>query len=317
MPFGGGAMGLMGRGGGGPMMPFGFPDMSQIFQAGAAGGNCHSFSSSTITTMSNGPDGRPQVYQASQSVRRGPGGVKETKKAVADSRSGIKRMAIGHHIGDRAHIVEREHNLRSGEHVENQEYINLEEEEAPEFDQEWRQKTRSAYSASNAIGYQQPGGSASGRYGGQRYGGETPAIMPAPSSARNYRSGSNYDVPPTYPALPPTSSGRHTERETVQHEGAVEEEEDEEECGVKIVEVDDDDDYEGGERKTEDASNVVEEVGEEDEVEAEEEPVVYVAEEDTSRGGAKGGQRSRGKKRSHEPDVTQHGHKSQKVQNRP
>ncbi|RZF46000.1 hypothetical protein LSTR_LSTR013734 [Laodelphax striatellus] len=113
MPFGGGPMM---RGGGAPLMPFGFPDMSQMFQNG--GGNCHSFSSSTITTMTNGPDGSPQVYQASQSVRSGPGGVKETKKSVADSRSGIKKLAIGHHIGDRAHIIEREHNVRSGEHIE-------------------------------------------------------------------------------------------------------------------------------------------------------------------------------------------------------
>lgn len=68
-----------------------------------------------------------QVYQASQSVRSGPGGVKETKKAVADSRSGVKKMSIGHHIGERAHIIEREQNLRSGDQEERQDFINLEE----------------------------------------------------------------------------------------------------------------------------------------------------------------------------------------------
>lgn len=36
-------------------------------------------------------------------------------------------MAIGHHIGDRAHIVEHQKNLYSGDQEENQEYINLED----------------------------------------------------------------------------------------------------------------------------------------------------------------------------------------------
>lgn len=68
-----------------------------------------------------------KVYKASTSTRIGPGGVKETKKAVSDSRTGVKKMAIGHHIGDRAHIVERQQNLYSGEREENQEYINLDD----------------------------------------------------------------------------------------------------------------------------------------------------------------------------------------------
>lgn len=67
------------------------------------------------------------MYQASQSVRSGPGGVKETKKAVQDSRTGVKKMAIGHHIGERAHIMEKEQNYRSGSQEERQEYINLDE----------------------------------------------------------------------------------------------------------------------------------------------------------------------------------------------
>jgi len=36
-------------------------------------------------------------------------------------------LAIGHHIGDRAHIVERKQNVYSGDQEENQEYINLED----------------------------------------------------------------------------------------------------------------------------------------------------------------------------------------------
>ena len=75
--------------------------------------------------MTNGPDGRPQVYQESTSTSVAPGGVKEVKKTVCDSRTGTKKMAIGHHIGERAHILERKQDLRSGEEEENQEFINL------------------------------------------------------------------------------------------------------------------------------------------------------------------------------------------------
>jgi len=88
--------------------------------------NCHSFMSQSVMTMSNGPDGRPQVYQETMSTRTAPGGIKETKKTVSDSRTGTRKMAIGHHIGERAHILERERNMR-GEEEERQEFINLDE----------------------------------------------------------------------------------------------------------------------------------------------------------------------------------------------
>lgn len=91
------------------------------------GGNCHSFTSRSVMTMGNGPDGRPLMYQETTSTTTAPGGVKETKKTVSDSRTGVKKMAIGHHIGERAHIMEREHNVRSGEQEERQEFINLDE----------------------------------------------------------------------------------------------------------------------------------------------------------------------------------------------
>ena len=89
--------------------------------------NCHSFTSSSIMTMTSGPDGRPQIYQETSSTRAAPGGVKETKKTVSDSRTGTRKLAIGHHIGERAHILEREQNVHTGDQEEHQEYINLEE----------------------------------------------------------------------------------------------------------------------------------------------------------------------------------------------
>ncbi|KAL5287757.1 Mlf family protein [Megaselia abdita] len=122
----------------GPMM--GFPGMDMISMGGDGGA---SFCQTSITTMRTGPDGRPQVYQETSSVKGGPGGVKETRKTVQDSHRGIKKMAIGHHIGERAHIIEKEQDTRSGQMEERQDFINLDEDEAEDFDKEFQTKVRS------------------------------------------------------------------------------------------------------------------------------------------------------------------------------
>uniref|UniRef100_A0A0K8TCV9 Myeloid leukemia factor n=1 Tax=Lygus hesperus TaxID=30085 RepID=A0A0K8TCV9_LYGHE len=137
----------------GAMAPFGtFPNLRHVFEMAnpAAGGA--QFSSMQVMTMTSGPDGRPQIYQASSSTRHGPNGVRETKKTVADSRTGLKKMSVGHHINDRAHIIEREQNVYSGDQEERQEFINLDEEEVETFDTEWKEKTR-GMRRNEAIGY--------------------------------------------------------------------------------------------------------------------------------------------------------------------
>ena len=40
--------------------------------------------------------------------------VKETRRSVYDSESDVKKMAVGHHLGERSHMIERSHNLLSG-----------------------------------------------------------------------------------------------------------------------------------------------------------------------------------------------------------
>lgn len=171
------------------LMPFGFPPMPSFNRllggnlAGNMGGlggnldsltsnllNGHSYSSSTVVSMTSGPDGRPQVYKATQSTRTAPGGVKETQKTVCDSRTGTKKMAIGHHIGDRAHIIEREQNMRSGDQEERQDFINIEEDEAEDFNKEWETKARARSDLPLRIG--------SGGYNRHSYGGSSglPAI---------------------------------------------------------------------------------------------------------------------------------------------
>ncbi|KAL1464759.1 hypothetical protein WDU94_004377 [Cyamophila willieti] len=179
-----GGMGMGGMGMGGfmpPMMPQ-MPNMNQLMSQMQSNGNCHSYSSSTVMSMTNGPDGRPQVYQATSSTRSAPGGIKETKKAVCDSRTGMKKLAIGHAIGDKAHIIEREQNMRSGEQEERQDFINLDEEESDAFNQEWQQKARQAQLLQHSIDYPQ---GHQGRH--QIRGGQEPMLALPEYSSRSHR----------------------------------------------------------------------------------------------------------------------------------
>lgn len=99
-------------------------------------------SSSVFSVMSSGSDGRPQVYHETSSVRKGPGGLKETRHTVQDSTSGKKKMAIGHHLGEKGHVVEKEQNLHTGEREEREDFINLDESDTEEFERDFQQKSR-------------------------------------------------------------------------------------------------------------------------------------------------------------------------------
>ncbi|CAF1137531.1 unnamed protein product [Adineta ricciae] len=103
-------------------------------------GPVHSFTSTTVMSY-NGSDGRPTVYQESTSRTRGPGGLEETRQAIRDSERGINKVQIGHRIGDRKHVIEREMNVETGQISENVELENLDEEQTDEFKREWRQRS--------------------------------------------------------------------------------------------------------------------------------------------------------------------------------
>ncbi|NXA78207.1 MLF1 factor, partial [Thryothorus ludovicianus] len=102
--------------------------------------NGHSFSSSSMMTYSKTGDEPPKVFQASALTRTAPGGIRETRKALRDSESGVEKMAIGHHIHDRAHVIRKSKNSKTGDEEVNQEFINLDESEAGSFDEEWQKE---------------------------------------------------------------------------------------------------------------------------------------------------------------------------------
>ncbi|NWI17702.1 MLF1 factor, partial [Crypturellus soui] len=102
--------------------------------------DAHTFSSSSVMTYSKIGDEPPKVFQASAQTRTAPGGVKETRKALKDSESGVEKMAIGHHIHDRAHVIKKSKNTKTGDEELNQEFINLDESDAQNFDDEWQKE---------------------------------------------------------------------------------------------------------------------------------------------------------------------------------
>ncbi|KAF4021033.1 hypothetical protein G4228_012833 [Cervus hanglu yarkandensis] len=64
--------------------------------------------------------------------------VKETRKALRDSESGLEKMAVGHHLHDRAHVIKKSKNNKTGDEEVNQEFINMNECDAHAFDDEWQ-----------------------------------------------------------------------------------------------------------------------------------------------------------------------------------
>lgn len=117
--------------------------------------NSHCYMQSSVMSYSNDGSGQPKVYQASTSTRQAPGGIRETRKALRDSQAGIEKMAVGRHLNDRGHVVMRQRDTRTGNIDENQDYINLDESEAPQFNDEWTQKTNQfASRRNNALGSQ-------------------------------------------------------------------------------------------------------------------------------------------------------------------
>lgn len=106
-------------------------------------------------------------------------------------------MAIGHHIGERAHVIEREKNYHTGHEEERQDYINLEEEEADDFNREFAQRSRSL------------GGRGGSGHGGR---GDVAAIMPAPST-----SARSSPAPPLAITSGPSQGPRFVQKEHKKH----------------------------------------------------------------------------------------------------
>uniref|UniRef100_A0A8C5MYP8 Myeloid leukemia factor 2 n=1 Tax=Leptobrachium leishanense TaxID=445787 RepID=A0A8C5MYP8_9ANUR len=150
--------GMMGMGGGFMDMFGMMNDLMGGMEQLSSGSNCQTFSSSTVISYSNmgGSVTAPKVYQETSQTRTAPGGIRETRRTVRDSDSGVEQMSIGHHIRERAHIMQRSHNRRTGDREESQEYINMDETDAAGFDEEWQRET-SRYRGQRGVAYRRRG----------------------------------------------------------------------------------------------------------------------------------------------------------------
>nr|XP_021482228.1 myeloid leukemia factor 1 isoform X1 [Meriones unguiculatus] len=116
----------------------GIQDLQRNFGHLSMDPNGHSFCSSSVMTYSKVGDEPPKVFQAATQTRRAPGGIKETRRAMRDSDSGLEKMSVGHHIHDRAHVIKKSKNNKTGDEEVNQEFINMNENDAHAFDDEWQ-----------------------------------------------------------------------------------------------------------------------------------------------------------------------------------
>ncbi|XP_028665868.1 myeloid leukemia factor 2 isoform X1 [Erpetoichthys calabaricus] len=183
--------GMMGMGGGFMDMFGMMGSMMDNMERMASSANCQTFSS-TIFAYSNTGSGAPKVYQQTSEMRTAPGGIRETLQTVRDSESGLERMSIGHHIGERGHVMERSRNRRTGDREERQDYINLEEGEAAAFDEEWfRETSRYGPSSSRSLDYRRDRNAAAG--GGSRLAIAAPHSHEDDDGIRHQHSSRRYD----------------------------------------------------------------------------------------------------------------------------
>ncbi|ESN90155.1 hypothetical protein HELRODRAFT_104401 [Helobdella robusta] len=109
----------------------------ESFSSGSNDVNGFGYSSMKVSSYVNDGSGPPKVFEAVQSTKVAPGGLKETKKAMRDTMVGVEKMSLGRHIMDKGHVITRQKDTNSGDISENRDYIGFAEEEANQFDEEW------------------------------------------------------------------------------------------------------------------------------------------------------------------------------------
>jgi len=53
--------------------------------------------------------------------------VRETRRQVQDSVSGVQKMSVGHQIGDKSHTIGKSYNSKTNEEMETHEFVNMDE----------------------------------------------------------------------------------------------------------------------------------------------------------------------------------------------
>jgi len=133
---------------------------SRSMNEGQVGENGAMYSSSTFMSYNNADGGEPKIYQATRAERRGPGGLRETRKSERCTETGIDKMAVGRHIHDRGHVMTKQRDRRTGHMDEHQDFQNIRENELDSFDSEWNEKASKVFGRGRGraeVGYQNEG----------------------------------------------------------------------------------------------------------------------------------------------------------------
>ncbi|XP_065305664.1 myeloid leukemia factor 2-like isoform X3 [Dermacentor albipictus] len=96
---------------------------------------------SVVQQRSTTNGGHPEVVRAATFSREMPNGAMETIKTYEDSRTGVRQLSVGRHIGDRSHVSEKSRNEFTGEEEKTERLVNIPYEELGGFESEWRQRT--------------------------------------------------------------------------------------------------------------------------------------------------------------------------------
>uniref|UniRef100_A0A914EEG6 Myeloid leukemia factor n=1 Tax=Acrobeloides nanus TaxID=290746 RepID=A0A914EEG6_9BILA len=144
MPLGGGLFGGGLFGGVNRLMQ----QMEGLSQHAMNDPNSHVYTQSTVISFDG--SGGPRVVQESM---RKAGDVKETRRSVQKGMDGEAEMEVGHHVGNRAHVIEKKRD-KDGRVRQQQRFVNLDEDEAEVFNQEF--KTRAQRNLGNLFGTGNP-----------------------------------------------------------------------------------------------------------------------------------------------------------------
>jgi len=134
---------------GGGFMANMFQQMESMKHRAVNDPNSVVYSESKVISMTPDASGRMRVYESSDSVRK-HGEVKETRHSVRDPTRGLEEMAIGHHIGQRGHVIEKRR-CNGGPIEEQEQFVGLDQSQAQQFDKEWSNATRNVVGNRNQL----------------------------------------------------------------------------------------------------------------------------------------------------------------------
>ncbi|KAH7975923.1 myeloid leukemia factor 2 [Rhipicephalus sanguineus] len=82
----------------------------------------------------------PEVVRTTAFLHEMSNGAGATINTYEDSRSGIRQLSVGRHIGDRSHLSEKSRNEFTGEEEKSEHLVNIAYEELGGFESEWKQR---------------------------------------------------------------------------------------------------------------------------------------------------------------------------------